>query len=267
MAKITLNDLKGFLLDLSNFNLKEKNILITGASSGIGKQCAVTCSKLGANVILIARNKERLERTYHELKGGNNLYISQDITEYDKLEEIISSSVEKIGKISGFVHSAGIEITLPLRNMEPSIYEKIFSINVISGFELARIITKKKYLNESGASFVFISSVMGLVGNAGLIGYSASKGALISATKSFAIELASKKVRVNSISPGHVETEMTENLFNRISEQAKIKIISMHPLGLGKPEDVANACVFLLSDASRWITGTNLIVDGGYSAE
>ena len=248
------------------FSLKNKNILITGASSGIGRQCAITFSQLGSNVILIARNKERLKYTFNKLEKGNHLIISQDITEYDKLEQIIKYSVEKIGRISGFIHSAGIEMTLPLGSMQPSYYEKMFSVNVIAGFELAKIISKKKYLDKTGASFVFISSIMGIVGNPALIGYSASKGALISAIKSMALEFISKNIRVNCISPGHVETEMASKLFEKISEESKKSIIDMHPLGLGKPEDIANACAFLLSDASSWITGTNLIVDGGYSA-
>ena len=248
------------------FSLKNKNILITGASSGIGRQCAITFSQLGANIILIARNKERLKSTFNKLEKGNHLIISQDITEYDKSEQIIKCSVEKVGMISGFVHSAGIEMTLPLRSMKSFYYEKIFSINVIAGFELAKIISKKKYINKDWASFVFISSVMGIVGNPALIGYSASKGALIPAIKSMALEFISKNIRVNCISPGHVETEMAIKLFEKLSEESKRSIIDMHPLGLGKPEDIANTCAFLLSDASRWITGTNLIVDGGYSA-
>ena len=249
------------------FSLKNKNILITGASSGIGKQCAITFSQLGASVILIARNEERLKETYNRLEKGNHLIISQDITEYNKLEEVVNTAVDKVGKIFGFVHSAGIEMTLPLRSMQPSYYEKMFSINVIAGFELAKIISKTKYINKDWASFVFISSVMGIAGNPALIGYSASKGALISAIRSMALEFISKNIRVNCISPGHVETEMANKLFKKISEESKKSIIDMHPLGLGKPEDIANACAFLLSDASRWITGTNLIVDGGYSAK
>ena len=250
----------------SIFNLTNKNIFITGASSGIGRQCAITFSQLGANVILIARNKERLKDTFNKLKKGNHLIIPQDITEYAKLEEIVNTAVHKVGKISGFVHSAGIEMTLPLRSMQPSHYEEMFSINVITGFELARIISKKKYIHKEGASFVFMSSIMGIIGNAALVGYSASKGALISAVKSMAIELARKNIKVNSISPGYIKTEMSKKMFNYISEESKKQIINMHPLGLGQSEDIANACAFLLSDASRWITGTNLIVDGGYSA-
>lgn len=249
----------------SIFSLKNKNLLITGASSGIGRQCAITFSQLGANIILIARNKERLKDTFNKLEKGNHLIISQNITEYNKLEEIVNTSVEKIGKISGFVHSAGIEITLPLRNMQPSYYEKMFSVNVIAGFELAKIISKKKYLDKNGTSFVFISSVMGILGQAGKIGYCSSKGALISGSKAMALELVKKNIRVNCILPGVVKTEMSNKMFENLPEESKKSIVNMHPLGLGKPEDIASACAFLLSDAARWITGTNLIVDGGYS--
>ena len=251
----------------SIFNLKNKNILITGASSGIGRQCSMTFSQLGANVILIARNKERLKDTFNKLDKGNHLIISQDITKYDKLEEVINTAADKIGRISGFVHSAGIEMTLPLRNMQPSYYEKMFSVNVISGFELAKIISKKKYIDKEGASFVFISSVMGILGQSGKIAYCSSKGALISGVMAMALELAKKNIRANCILPGVVETEMSNKMLKNLPEESKKSILGMHPLGLGKPEDITNACAFLLSDASGWITGTNLIVDGGYSAK
>lgn len=248
------------------FSLSNKNIIITGASSGIGRECAITFSQLGANVILIARNEERLKQTFNKLSKGNHIVIVQDITKYDKLEKIVSNTVKKVGKISGFVHSAGIEMTLPLRSMNPSYYENIFRINVISGFEFARIISKKKYFEQRGASFIFISSVMGILGQAGKVGYCSSKGALISGIKAMALELASKNIRVNCILPGVVETEMTNKMFDKFSEDSKKMTINMHPLGLGKPSDIAYGCVYLLSDAALWITGTNLVIDGGYSA-
>jgi len=250
----------------SIFDLKNKNIIVTGASSGIGRQCAITFSQLAANIILIARNRERLEETFNRLNKGNHLFISQNITNYDRLEDIINTIREKMGKISGFVHSAGTEMTLPLRSMTSSYYENMFAINVISGFELARIISKKKYLDENGASFVFISSVMGILGQAGKVGYCSSKGALISGAKAMALELAKKNIRVNCILPGVVETEMSNKMFESLPKESKKSVIDMHPLGLGKPNDIAYACAYLLSDAARWITGTNLIIDGGYSA-
>ena len=250
----------------NNLNLNNKNIIVTGASSGIGRQCAITFSQLEANVILIARNKERLKDTFNKLERGNHLFISQDITEYDKLEEVVNTVVDKLGRISGFVHSAGIEMTLPLRDMQPSYYEKMFSVNVIAGFELAKIISKKKYLNKDGTSFVFISSIMGILGQPGRIGYCSSKGALVSGVKAMALELAKKNIRANCILPGVVDTEMSNEMFQRLSEKSKKEIIDMHPLGLGMPESIANASAFLLSDAARWMTGSNLIIDGGYSA-
>ncbi len=251
----------------NNFNLNNNNIIVTGASSGIGRQCAITFSQLGANVILIARNEDRINETFERLEKGKHAFIVQDITQYDKLEGIVGGTVEKIGKITGFVHSAGMETILPLKGMQPSYYEKMFAINVIAGFEIARVISMKKYLNKEGASFVFISSVMGILGQPGRVGYCSSKGALISGVKAMALELAKKNIRVNCVLPGVVETEMSNEMFQRLSEESKKEIIDMHPLGLGIPEDIANTSAFLLSDAARWITGSNLIVDGGYSAK
>jgi NAD(P)-dependent dehydrogenase (short-subunit alcohol dehydrogenase family) len=255
------------LINTPLFSLTNKSVLITGASSGIGRQCAICCSQFGANVILIARNKDGLIETYNNLSEGNHLYYSQNITEYDALEPIIEDAVSKSGKISGFIHSAGIELTLPLKTMTPDKYNQLFSVNVISGLEIARILSKKRHFNENGASFVFISSVKGTLGDIGNVGYCASKGALITAVKALSLELAKQNIRVNSISPGIVKTEMVDNFFNIISAEAKQEILNKYPLGIGQPSDIACACVFLLSDGSRWITGSNLIIDGGYSAK
>ncbi len=250
------------------FSLEGKSILITGASSGIGRQCAITTSRYGANLVLIARDKKRLQQTYDLLEKGKHQLFCQDITEYDKLELIVTQAAQNAGKFSGFVHSAGIEITLPFSRMKPSLYEKLFSVNVIAGFEFARIVSKKKFYDSDGASFVFISSIMGLIGEKGLAGYCGSKGALISACRAMALELSAKRIRVNCILPGHITgTKMANDLTKILPAENMQSMIAAHPLGPGRPDDVANACVFLLSDAARWITGVNLVVDGGYSTK
>jgi NAD(P)-dependent dehydrogenase (short-subunit alcohol dehydrogenase family) len=247
--------------------LKDKNIVITGASSGIGRQIALEAAREGANVILIARNSDRLEET-RSLAGGNkHLIYSFDITDFDKIDGLIDEIVTKTGLISGFVHSAGIESTIPFRNMKGVTYEEMMRVNVISGLEFARSIARKKSVNPEGAGFVFIGSVMGDLGKEGKVGYCATKGALTSSVKAMALELSNKKIRCNSIQPGIVQTEMVKHLFETLPESSVADISKQHPLGLGAPEDVANLAIFLLSEKSRWITGSEIIIDGGYSAQ
>jgi len=249
------------------FSLQNKVILITGASSGIGRSCSVECSKRGAGLILIGRNHEELMKTVSLLGPKSKAeVIAEDITQTENLEAVIAEKVLLSGKISGFIHCAGIEKTLPLKKHSSALYRDIFEVNVIAGFEIAKILSLKKYKDET-SSFVFISSVAGMVGEPGKTAYSASKGAVVSGARSLAMELCRSNIRVNSISPAMVNTQILEKMFEGIGEEASSEIIKKHPLGIGNPEDVANACIFLLSDASRWITGTNLVVDGGYSAQ
>lgn len=249
------------------FSLKNKIILITGASSGIGRSCSVECSRSGADLILVGRNHEELMKTVSMLNPETKVEtITEDITQSENLEGIIADKVSILGKISGFIHCAGIEKTLPLKKHNTQLYQDIFAVNVIAGLEIAKILSLKKYKDET-SSFVFISSVAGMVGEAGKAAYSASKGAVISGARSLAMELSRSNIRVNSISPAMVNTPILEKMFEDIGEEASSEIIKKHPLGIGDPKDVANACIFLLSDASRWVTGTNLVIDGGYSAQ
>lgn len=258
---------------MNKFSLLNKVIVITGASSGIGRQCVLECARMGAKVILIGRDIERLNEVHNEvcqhldddLKENYLIYSIDLLDNLKDLSRIIEEVVSKLGKIHGFIHAAGIEKTLPISAMKDVDYENIFRVNSISGFELAKIVSRKKYISEK-ASFVFISSITAVIGRAGVVAYAASKGALVAGAKSMALELASKNINVNCISPGTILTPMMINYLESIPAEEKDKRKEGFPLGLGEPVDVANAAIFLLSDASKWITGQNLIVDGGYTA-
>ncbi len=249
------------------FSLQNKTILITGASSGIGRACAIMCSQMGATVIGFGRDKIRLKETQAMLfQPEKHLMVLVDLVDHKELEDTMKEVVEQKGKIDGFIHCAGISTTLPLRMIKPNKLESFFQTNVISAINLARLLTKPANVPESGSSIIFITSVMATVGESGKSLYGMTKGALVAAAKSLAIELAQKKIRVNCVSPGVVETPMSAASPYSKSSDALDHIRSLHPLGLGKPEDVAAACVYLLSDAARWVTGSNLMVDGGYTA-
>ena len=246
--------------------LSGKTILITGASSGIGKSIAIRMSELEAKCVLIGRNVERLKEV-QKLCRNETILFAEDLTDFGKYEGIIEETHQKFGNIYGFVHSAGIEQTILLQQLTIDNLKNIFDINVFSAIEFIRIISKKKY-KDTTQSIVLISSVMGVVGNKGLTSYSASKGAVIAMIKSMALELSSKNIRVNAVSPGHVsDSEMAISKESRLSEEANAKIKDNHPLGIGSCKDVAYAVQFLLSEESKWITGQNIIIDGGYSIQ
>ncbi len=249
------------------FGLTGKNIVVTGASSGIGRQCANSCSRAGANVILIARNIEKLEATIKELdQTGNHKVYSVDITDYERVEEVVSDIKDNYCEINGIINSAGISTTIPVKMVKPEKLNTFFNTNVTAGINLTSLLTRKTIFSEAGGSIIFLSSVMGVVGDIGKTIYGVSKGALISGTKSMAIELGSRNIRVNCISPGVVETPMSQSSIYSRSEESREQIKNLHPLGIGSVHDIANSCIYLLSDAGKWVTGTNLVVDGGYLA-
>lgn len=252
---------------LKTFSLEGKTILITGSSSGIGRACAVACSEAGARVIALGRNQERLKETLRLLndKAGHRMY-GVDLTDFKNVDRLMESFEAEEMKVDGVINSAGISTTLPLRALNPDKIQHYVDVNVTSAIYLSKWATRKKLLPENGSSIIFLSSVMGSVGESGKFLYSLTKGALLAASRSLAVELASKNVRVNCISPGVVETPMSETAVYSQNEDALNKIKNLHPLGLGRPEDVAHAAIYLLSDASRWVTGSNLFVDGGYTA-
>lgn len=246
------------------FTLTGKKIVVTGASSGIGRQCAIDFSKMGATVILLARNEERLAETFSRLEGSGHQVIVADLTDFDTLPSLAESIGEKVGKVDGLVNCAGISTTLPLKLITPAKLDEFFRTNVYSAIELSKEISKKKHMNDGG-SIVFLSSVMGVVGESGKSLYSMTKGALLSAARSLACEFAKRRIRFNCISPGAILTPINENLPHMTDPEKRKLLEEKHLFGLGSPEDVAYACIYLLSDASKWVTGQNLIVDGGYT--
>ncbi|QGQ98475.1 SDR family oxidoreductase [Paenibacillus psychroresistens] len=253
---------------MNPFTLQDKLILITGASSGIGRKTAEILSNQGAIVVLVGRNEEQLSKTLEQTKNPDKHFIEVfDLTQTDEISGWIKGLSKKIGKpFNGFVHCAGLHQTIPIRVIKKKHMEEEMSLNLYAGIAIMKGFSSKN-ICVKGSSYVFISSVMGLVGESGVISYSASKGAVIAAVKSAAIELSSLQIRVNSISPGIVQTEMAADIFSSIPKEQYELVLKKHPLGFGSPEDVAYATVYLLSDAARWITGTNLIVDGGYTCQ
>lgn len=248
--------------------LQNKNILITGASSGIGKECAFRCYEEGAKVHLLGRNERSLKEIYAQLNDNNNSISILDLQDFERYQNIIESIVTKHGKIDGFIHSAGYQITLPISAMNYQMYLDIFSVNTISAFEFIRLLSKKNYGNLSCMSIVLIASVMSIIANPALTAYCASKAALVGGAKALALELANKGIRINCISPGTLaDTAMTENLKQQISEEEFHRIEQEYPMGLGSAKDISSLCLFLLSDESKWITGQNIIIDGGYSSQ
>jgi NAD(P)-dependent dehydrogenase (short-subunit alcohol dehydrogenase family) len=157
-------------------------------------------------------------------------------------------------------------MTMPLSAHKASQFDSFTTTNVTAAFLLVSAATRRGRFNPAGGSVVLVSSVMGVVGEKGKVLYSATKGALIAGARSLALELAGRRIRVNTVSPGVVRTPLWDRSVSRQSEEQRARIEGLHPLGLGEPEDVANACIFLLSDGARWITGSNLVVDGGYTA-
>lgn len=251
---------------MNPFCLDGKHIIISGASSGIGRQCAISCSSMGAKVSLLGRNIERLKETLSMMTGLNHCYYSVELTDEDSISNTVKLIVKNSGKINGLLNVAGISSTLPMKLVSEKKIDELFRNNVYSAYLLTKEVCKIGNFSKDGGSIVFLSSIMGTHGEIGKSLYSMSKGALISLSKSLACELASKKIRVNTISPGVIITPINENAPHISDPDKRQELEKKHLLGLGSVVDVANACIFYMSDASCWITGTNLYVDGGYSA-
>jgi len=248
-------------------NLNGCNILITGASSGIGKAIAKRCHASGAFVHLAGRDEGALLALSDDLGNERTSVNIMDMRVIESFLPLIDNIVNNFGKINGFVHSAGYQITAPIQLMDINQYQDIHLVNVFSAFEICRILSMRKYHFSSSLSIVLLSSVMSIVANPGLVAYCSTKAALVGGARAMAIELAPKGIRVNCISPGTIiDTKMTGELKLQLAGDEFDKIQQRFPLGLGNTNDVTALALYLLSDSSRWLTGQNIILDGGYSA-
>ena len=246
---------------MSNYNpfsLEGKTILVTGASSGIGKATAIECSKLGAKVIATARNKERLEETMSELSGEGHKMFLCDLTDSKAMAEMVS----QLPVIQGLVNNAGIGEMLPVNFIREEKLKNILQTNTISPIMLLKILLKGKRISNN-SSIVFMSSISGLgYASLGTSMYATSKGAISTFVAGAAYELANKNIRVNAVCPGMVETKLIEP--NTLTTEHLDENRAMYPLKrYGQPNEIAWAVVYLLSNASNWVTGINLVIDGG----
>lgn len=240
------------------YSLQGKTILVTGASSGIGQETAIQCSLLGAQLIITGRDNDRLNDTYNRLSGDGHVQYIADLTSQDDIETIVSS----VSDLDGVVLCAGKPKTLPFPFCTRENFDDVFNINFFSPIELLRLLVKKKKLNKN-SSVVFVSSIGGVraYGASNSI-YGASKSAIDSMMKTCARELAPKKIRVNSVNPGMVETKLIH--VGTITEEQLEADKKTYPLQrYGNPYDIAMGIVYLLSDASSWVTGHPLVIDGG----
>ena len=245
------------------FSLEGKTVLVTGASSGIGRGIAVECSRMGAKVVINGRNKERLQKTFDQLEGEGHIQIVADLS----IQEDIERLANEVPELNGFVNSAGIPKICPVKRIDRQTLEEIMNVNAFGPILLTSQLLRKKKLQKK-SSIVLIASISGVcMANTGEGPYAATKAALAGYTKTAAFELAAQGTRVNTICPGLVPTEILTLSNEMFSEdQLKETMYGRYPLKrVGTPEDIANGAIYLLSDASSWVTGINLVIDGGYT--
>lgn len=242
------------------FSLESKTILVTGASSGIGKAIAIECSRMGAQVLICGRDEKKLNETLSELVGNNHAVRVADFSTNGE----INGLVESLPSLDGVVHCAGFTHTLPFQFVNEADLMAIMQVNFVAATLLSQGLVRTKKINK-GSSVVFVSSISGV--NVSVLGnamYSASKGAINGMAKSMALDLASKRIRVNSVTPGMINT----NLLHRevVTDEQLAEDVKKYPLKrYGEPEEVAHGVIYLLSDAAKWVTGSNLLIDGGYT--
>lgn len=243
-----------------------RRFLVTGASSGLGQHAAVRLAEAGARVALVGRNVDRLGSTLGSLAGEGHSTHSVDMSDAEVAADAVSGIAKAGGAFDGVFHSAGTALILPARITKNRHLDDVFAAGVRGAFGVARAAAKKGVVADGG-SLVFMSSISAIRGRPGMTAYSAAKAAVDGMIRPLAAELAERRIRVNSIIAGGVETAMHQDFVESVSDELVRNYQALHLLGFGRPDDIAYAAMFLLSDASRWITGSSLVVDGGYAAK
>ena len=242
------------------FSLEGKKILVTIASSGIGRAIAVESSRMGATLLITGRNEQRLEETLSLMQGSGHKTIAADLS----LQEDLKRLSKEVPLLDGLVNSAGLTKVVPFQFATRKGFDKVMDVNFFAPAELSRLLVKSKKINKGG-SIVFISSVSGVFCSAVASSiYSSSKGAVNGLVKGMALDLAPKDIRVNSVNPGMIDTDIFAD--SAITDEQLKQDMDRYPMKrYGKPEEVAHAVIYLLSEASSWVTGSNLLIDGGYT--
>ena len=247
-------------------DFKGCRIIVTGASSGIGRAIAIELNRLNASVVLIGRNQKNLEETASLLLNKDHQVSCMDLDDLPSIVPKIKNLVSSSGPIYGLCHAAGIVETKPLATFNHKTFQRILNVNFTAAIELSRVVTRRDVMLPDGGAILFISSIYHLIGMPGEIGYSATKGAIRSAARAMAIELARRRIRVNTLSPGMVRTPMTDDALANLPQNSVETLRQSHPLGFGTPEDIARGAAFLLAPVNKWITGIDLVIDGGRTA-
>jgi len=243
------------------FSLEGKTILITGASSGLGETCAKTFAAAGAKLILSGRNRERLEGVLSSLEGQGHIIIEADISDANGIKKLASETPA----FDGFLHSAGTTYRSVLKFSDDACIESLVNLDCLAPIKLTKELLKNKKLNKN-ASLLYISSLAAFMAQPGLSVYSAAKASLVAFVRCLAVEVAPRGCRANALCPGMVETPMTKIFIEKDMEYSK-RDMAKYLLGYGKPEDVANTAQYFMSEASRWVTGISMIIDGGNSCQ
>ncbi len=246
-------------------SLTDRTILVTGATSGIGRATAIYLSKLGARIIASGRNPERLDQVLAELNGGGHTGRIFDLADLDAIVPWLKALCTEVGPLNGIAHCAGVQATRPIQAVKPDFVMDVLTQNLGAALMLAQGF-RLKACHGTPASLVYCSSSAALKTAPGNVVYASSKGGIVSAVKGLGVELVRDGVRVNAVAPAMVDTPMSDQFRTILSEENFRRVVDMHPLGLGQPDDVAAAIAFLLADTSRWITGSILCVDGGFLA-